>query len=185
MRAKLPRLILRQHRRQFFRFQSTSSTNDETGSSLAESMQSLLKARRTATSLTHNSHHTDHVRQEERIFLKKALDRAVACAQMAPNHKRTEPFSFVRFFADSKAANELAEIAYQTSLSKSHPVAERKRQKWLQIPAFLVAVVHENQSIPLENLEESDQYQGLPYVPPGTEQQLEDVSVLCVFYIPK
>jgi hypothetical protein len=139
---------------------------------LALSLQSILKARRTATGLTHALGN----RQEEQQKLIQALHRAVVCAQMAPNHKRTEPFSFRQILHSSQSAQSVAEIAYQVAANtRSIPVAERKRQKWSEIPAFLVTLVHENQSAPIRDHAEA--YQALPYSPPETERQLEDVSI--------
>jgi hypothetical protein len=95
---------------------------------------------------------------------------------MAPNHKRTEPFSFRRFFVGSLAAQHLAELSYQVTLSSSSsaPNAEAKRKKWLEIPAFLVTLVHENQSSSVSTT--TTPYEPLPYAPPETDRQLEDVS---------
>jgi hypothetical protein len=135
-------------------------------------LQSFLLNRRTATRLTH----CFEKREAEGQLLRAALDRAVECAQMAPNHKRTEPFSFRRFLAGSLAAQQLAEIPYQVTLSScsSAPNAEAKRKKWLEIPAFLVTLVHENQSSSVSTT--TSPYEPLPYTPPETERQLEDVS---------
>ena len=146
---------------------------------MSRAFQSLLMNRRTATRLTAPaSALTEEQEHNKTIAL---LDRAVACAQMAPNHKRTEPFSFVRFLAGSQAAATLADIAYQVSLRKtgSEPNAASKRRKWLQIPAFLVTLVHENQDS-MKVLESSlglDEYDLMTYLPPETERQLEDVSL--------
>lgn len=145
-------------------------------------MHSLLRSRRTATRLVHSL--DDSKRQQEQDYIAQALNRAVACAQMAPNHKRTEPFSFKKIMASSQSAQTLAEIAYQITLNKSsssQPVAERKRQKWLEIPAFLVALIHDNQD-PSSTLVTCDKeaFQELPFMPPKTERQLEDVSSIFV-----
>ncbi len=121
--------------------------------------------------------------QQQQQTLKRALDRAVACAQMAPNHKRTEPFSLKRFLMGSKAAHHLADISYNVTLRKSgsEPNAHAKRLKWRAIPGFLVMLVHENQRSSSSSeqspvLGETDAYALLPYSPPETERQLEDVS---------
>jgi hypothetical protein len=144
-------------------------------SELAASFQSFLQSRRTATRLQ-----SEEEEEQQRKILIPALNRAVQCAQMAPNHKRTEPFSFRRFVAGSEAARQLADISYEVTLRKteSHPNAESKRQKWLQIPAFLVTLVHGNQAgiDDIESSSDNDPYQALPYTPPETEKQLEDVS---------
>jgi hypothetical protein len=62
----------------------------------------------------------------------------------------------------------------------SEPVARKKREKWLQIPAFLVALVHNNQNPTTKEIGGSNDddaiYDPLEYVPPNSERQLEDVS---------
>jgi hypothetical protein len=148
--------------------------DDDDDEYLSSALRSLLLNRRTATRLTF----TLENREAEKHYLMEALDRAVECAQMAPNHKCTEPFSFTRFLASSQASQDLAEISYQVTLAKTQsvPNAEGKRKKWLEIPAFLVASVHENQS-PVEYTETMSSYEALPFSPPETERQLEDVSV--------
>jgi len=127
--------------------------------------------------------------EQEAVHLRSAMDRAVKCAQMAPNHKRTEPFSLKRLLAGSKAASHLADISYHVTLRKpnsSEANAETKRQKWLTIPGFLVMLVHHNQTIendrdvhPTNEDDDKDRYAPLPYAPPTTERQLEDVSMRC------
>lgn len=160
-----------------FTCQRFSSFVSDEGSNtdIARSLQSLLKHRRTATGLAHSFDDAGD-RQMEQQELVQALHRAVACAQMAPNHKRTEPFSFRQILHSSQAAQSVAEIAYQVAANtKSISVAENKRAKWSEIPAFLVTLVHRNQK-PVHN--SSDVYKALPYSPPETERQLEDVSIL-------
>ena len=83
---------------------------------------------------------------DQQRFLKSAIDRAVVCAQTAPNHNRTEPFFFKRIMAPSDSSRHLADIAsrvvYQKKLIKDPEHAQahatRKREKWERIPAFLV-----------------------------------------------
>jgi hypothetical protein len=167
---------------------SDDDDDGESFTSMSSALQSLLQNRRTATRLTHHTTTLEEEnRESERAFLVHALNRAVECAQMAPNHKRTEPFSFRRFLAFSPTAEQLAEISYQVTLAKteSAPNAEAKRKKWLDIPAFLVTLVHENQQIPIidgtsttTTTTTTSPYQALPYTPPETEKQLEDVSVI-------
>ena len=142
-------------------------------------MQSLMLTRRTETEQSVFSKKNSKTLEE--LSLMSAVDRAVKCAQMAPNHKRTEPFSFSRFGFGSQTAHELAEIAYNVTLTdtQNEPNAEGKRWRWLHIPVFLVASVHNNQS-PIE-ISDSTDYDPLPFHPPQTERQLEDVSiVLCL-----
>lgn len=147
------------------------------GQSTAIAFQNLLMSRRT---VAFNKASKDGRSSFAKETLLEALERAVRCAQMAPNHKRTEPFSFRRFLAGSKAANDLAEISYQVTMRKhgSEPDAQAKRKKWLEIPGYLVMLVHENQSADESSSVpgREDYFEALPYSPPETERQLEDVS---------
>lgn len=168
-----------------YSFSTDSNQDDDNKHSLAGPMHSLLRSRRTATRLVHSL--DDSKRQQEQDYIAQALNRAVACAQMAPNHKRTEPFSFKKIMASSQSAQTLAEISYQITLNKSsssssQPVAERKRQKWLEIPAFLVALIHDNQDPSSLVTCDNEAFQELPFMPPKTERQLEDVSSIFFFF---
>ena len=153
---------------------------DETRPSMSAALQSLLVDRRRATLLSRNM----ESREAEQAFVKQALCRAVECAQMAPNHKGTEPFSFRRFMASSPTAGRLAEISYQVALAdtKKIAIAEAKRGKWLGFSAFLVTLVHENQ-ISIDASSTTPPYKPLPYVPPGSETQLEDVSFALIIVV--
>ncbi|KAL3895603.1 MAG: hypothetical protein SGARI_007401 [Bacillariaceae sp.] len=156
---------------------------------LAAELQSLLLSRQTAAKpLVHKTPENDTSREDEIVKLRAALDKAVEAAMMAPNHKRTEPLSFKRIWANTNAAATLADICYQVTLRKkqSEPVARNKREKWSQIPAFLVALVHNNQAgVNVEEIDDkSDDFSQLRYSPPTTERQLEDVSeenILTIF----
>jgi hypothetical protein len=154
------------------------SNSDEFSDETDNGFHSLLLSRRTASKpLTFST--TDdapELRQLEIDHIRNAVDRAVQAAQMAPNHKRTEPFTFVRFWSGSQSAERLADICYQVTLrQKSEPVARKKREKWARIPAFLVALVHDNQHA-VDAHECDDPYDQLTFVPPMTNRQLEDVS---------
>ena len=147
---------------------------------MSAALQSLLVDRRRATLLSRNI----ESREAEQAFMKQALCRAVECAQMAPNHKGTEPFSFRRFMASSPTAGRLAEISYQVALAdtKKIAIAEAKRGKWLGFSAFLVTLVHENQTS-IDASSTTPPYKPLPYVPPGSETQLEDVSFALIIVV--
>ena len=107
-----------------------------------------------------------------------AIERAVQCAMSAPNHKRTEPFTFKQILSSSSSAIELAEIAYHAALrSKGEDVAHAKREKWSKIPAFLVALVNGQ---PDQNTSCKDQYTPIDIVMPISERQLEDYASTCV-----
>eukprot|EP00980_Cylindrotheca_fusiformis_P007177 scaffold1513_cov141-Cylindrotheca_fusiformis.AAC.4 len=140
----------------------------------ALAFQSLLKERRTGTVLKHSS--SLESRQEEQQEIAQALERAVACAQMAPNHRLTEAFSFRQIMHSSQSANAISEIVYQVvANARSIPVAKQKREKWSEATAFLVSLVHDNQKSQLD-ANPDDEYVPLPYSPPETERQLEDYA---------
>ena len=87
--------------------------------------------------------------------------------------------------APSLATDHLAEIAYHVTFQKSHskPNAEKKRRKWSQIPAFLVAMVRaedplysEDSDTTATSREDDQRYKPLDFVPLQTEREMEDVS---------
>ena len=156
---------------------------------LAQNFQNLLQTRRTGTKLVPRD-----LSLRDANFYHAALERAVRCAIQAPNHKRTEPVTFKRMMAPSPRTHRLADIAYETHLRKKmaslpcHASVEeataikksvnKKREKWDQIPAFMVALVQSTH--PLVDVTESmDPYQALPYTPPTSERELEDYATAC------
>ena len=152
-------------------------TMDEQGDLLSDctrSFQSLLSSRNTASNFVV----TEREIKEKAHELKDALSRATACGIMAPNHKLTEPWSFLRLLSPSPGCSKLADITYHVHLSKSIQLAEAKRKMWQQVPAFLVVLAHENHQ-PILRHTVDDPYAPLPYIPPETEAQLEDVSRGC------
>lgn len=172
------------------------SSTDDDRPRLASQFQTMIQTRRTTSHFaplstsTSSPHWQDLSRSDEEsesllapseAFWKEALDRAVACGRRAPNHKRTEPFSFKRIVAPSRATERLAEIAYHVTLHKSQSEvhAEKKRVKWSSIPAFLVATLDHNSAQIAEQQRDDDGgdlYEPLPFVPIQTEREMEDVS---------
>ena len=157
---------------------------------LAKDFQTLLQTRRTA-SYFHPEPSLFSTEQENRTFWNAALDRALQCAQTVPNHKRTEPFFFQRMIAPSPATERLADIAYHVMYRKKKSVslAEKKRDKWRAIPAFLVAIVQSKDHDLYPSVDEfsttsrdgngDDEkrlYQPLPFASVTTPRELEDVS---------
>lgn len=156
-----------------------SSTSVGHLDSTATSFQSMISSRRTISNFLHLN-----------IDLKPALDRAIVCAQSVPTHKRTEPFTFKRLLSRSVIA-ELSEIAYQVTFQRrllkdpdgAKNFAERKKLKWAtQAPAYLVTLVRDqpNQE-PAEN-GDIGPYEELPFIPPATERQLEDVRIQDIYW---
>ena len=173
---------------------SSTDESQQSGDGLSEAFQNMIQTRRTSGRLIPLKT-LPPLYEHEQDFWIDALDRAVRCGQQAPNHKRTEPFTFKRMIAVSEATKRLADIAYHVDMRKRlHPVgegepsdtekvtaqqrAQRKREKWGQIPAFLVTVLSEEtyNSEPVRNCHE---YDPLPYQPPLTERALEDYAASC------
>jgi hypothetical protein len=157
--------------------------------SLARHFQTLIQTRRTTshfatlgdndnTAATFTTAFDNSSSLAAATFWKEALHRAVECGRRAPNHKRTEPFSFKRVISPSAATDRLAEIAYYCALQKPNATeisAEKKRAKWQQIPAFLITMVTAKERLYPEDLD-TGLYHQLPFVPLQTERALEDVS---------
>lgn len=155
---------------------------------LQQSFQNMLKSRRTVSNFLQHS-------ESSGVHFQSAICRAVQCAVEAPNHKRTEPYTFTRLIAPSAATEALANVCYHVSVRRMREKqkgsektllaeAERKRDRWRSIPAFLVASVGgmPDQVPPEEyalNEEEGSEYAQLPFVPPQTELQLENYAASC------
>jgi len=154
---------------------------------LQQSFQNLLRTRRTVSNLIQHPESSAH--------LSTAISRAVQCAVEAPNHKRTEPYTFTRLIAPSATTEALADVCYHVSVRRMREKqkgsektllaeAERKRYRWRNIPAFLVASVGGMpDQIPSDThapyQEEGSEYAELPFVPPQTELQLENYAATC------
>lgn len=124
---------------------------------------------------------------------RSLLDRIILGAQFAPSHGRhsSENCSYMRLISQA-AIDTVSEIAYHVTLKRrlaidpggAHAFAERKKKRWSQIPAYLVALVRNQPDQVAENAGVS-QYLELPYVPPATALQLADygASYSAVNYI--
>jgi nitroreductase len=157
--------------------------HDASTESTAALFQSLIQSRRTVARWDNDGN-----AQIDTAFLSGALDRAILCARHAPNHKRTEPFRFVRMLHQHGGIEQLANICCHVTLQRKLPkdpehaesLAASKRDKWASIPAYLVTLVDQSKRGEAEENEESTDhlgdYEELPFVPPRTERQLEDVS---------
>lgn len=130
---------------------------------------------------------------DQRPFLRNAIQRGVECAMSAPNHKNMEPTTFHQILAPSNAAERLLDIAYGVTLQRlrAHKLsgeeacrseAMRKKEKWSNIPAFVVATISgmQDQCPATYDREETvELYKELPYVAPSTMRQLEDYASAC------
>jgi hypothetical protein len=185
---------------------STSDSRGEKGEKnyddsplLARSFQTLLQNHQASTKFkptrSSNSSSSSLAKDASIALMMAALERACQCATMTPKYNRIEQeasssWTITRLLAPSPDTMRLADIAYHMTFardsreSKSVQSAQRKRAKWLGIPAFLVTLVHDNQSaqaalVDDDNSDQACYYEPLPFAPHETEQQLEDVSETC------
>jgi nitroreductase len=211
--------------------QSADAIPPPTEEALPQLFQNLILTRRTRSHFAPLSPPSDEgdigsrasVDSTKRVFWTDALDRAVMCGYAAPNHRRTEPFTFRRLLSPSSKTRDLADIAYQVQVRKlrlqrqrkeqeeqseeclAHlsgrakegsgsattqadaddaKSAQRKHDKWNQIPAFLVATVkapsliHGGGNDPSELLPPF-LYEPIEYKPPATIRELEDYASCC------
>lgn len=184
---------------------SSDDSQQRTREGLSQAFQTMIQTRRSSGRLIPLKI-LPPLYEHQQNFWIDALDRAVQCGQQAPNHKRTEPFTFKRMIAVSEATKRLADIAYHVdlrqrlngttrssstttddgkSISKcdvdivsAQNRAQRKREKWSQIPAFLVTVVTE-ETYDDKVDSSTNEYETLPYQPPLTERALEDYASAC------
>lgn len=179
------------------RFSSTLpiSSADEVPPQSALDLQNLIATRRTVSNFT--SSPKSSIESETTVFnsseyLRAAIKRGVECALTAPNHKMTEPANFYFIISPSASSEKLLDVAYEVTLRRllmqklsgeeaCRSEATRKREKWANIPAFLIATVSgmEDQTHPQLGKQDELYYSELPYVPPNDIQQLEDYASTC------
>lgn len=203
---------------------STNEVEEQSTSSLSQVFQNLIRTRRTAgkfhpfpsqmnVSTTTSIPTTDMSDKSLNVnfhsYWEGALERAVIAGCSAPNHKKTEPFRFIRIIGPSSTHDQLSNIAYNVSLRKLQQQqqhaknvmsyeeiqlkAQHKRDRWHQIPAYLVTLVNSSKSLnnsseidrgnnldeTLNDDDDNDIYIPLPYQPPLTEIELEDYAAAC------
>jgi nitroreductase len=192
---------------------------------LPQLFQNLILTRRTRSHFAPMIPTSDDTKEDgissadasTRRFWTDALDRAVLCGYAAPNHRRTEPFTFRRLVAPSSKTRDLADLAYQVQLRKLQlqrrrkeeqqeqseecrsdeasgsaatqaeaddaRSAQRKHDKWNQIPAFLVATVKAPSLVQGEDgpsePSNSWRYEPIEYKAPATIRELEDYASCC------
>lgn len=145
----------------------------------AQLFQKMLMSRRTTSNYAPKS--TWESSPQKLLLVREALNRAISCAIQAPNHKRTEPWTFKTLVYPSSARQALLNIIHNDDDKPS-----LKRQRWENIPAFVVALVHgqPNQEEILTTMTSTSDFtvtpmqQELTVVPPSTLQQMEDVSAV-------
>jgi hypothetical protein len=115
--------------------------------------------------------------------VRPALDRALRFAEQTAGGQ-IALCRFVRIV--SRAAIEsMSRIAYHIAMEKNlrtdvesaTKLAERKKAKWIQSSAFIVALMGDQPPHILEH-SDVDSFQELPYIPPASSMQLEEVSLI-------
>lgn len=166
-------------------------TSTNTPSRAASNFQHLISTRRTVSNFQLSSPSTAREDTANISFLREAIKRGVECALTAPNHKMTEPTTFYRIIAPSSASEKLLDIVYEVTLKRllnqklcgleaCKSEAARKREKWSNIPAFLVATVGGmNDQVQSPNSNHGEHFLELPVVPPSDTRQLEDYASAC------
>jgi nitroreductase len=104
---------------------------------LPQLFQNLILTRRTRSHFAPMTATSDDSREDgiisadgsTRRFWTSALDRAVLCGYAAPNHRRTEPFTFRRLVAPSSKTRDLADLAYHVQLRKLQLQRRRKEEQ--------------------------------------------------------
>lgn len=155
-------------------------------STTTQQFQQLIASRRTVSNFASRPQSEQPL---DRQFLRDAITRAVECAVTAPNHRLTEPTTFHRILSPSAASDRLVDITYEVTLQRllnnklsgeeaCRSEAARKREKWLKVPAFVVATV---KGVEWPASEEFDGclYSELPQEPLTTIQQIEDYASAC------
>lgn len=155
----------------------------------AQLVQSIIISRRTVSNYAPKSSWESY--PQKILMIRQAIFRAITCAIQAPNHRRTEPWTFKTLIYPSTKRQALLNLIH-----------DDKRQRWDNVPAFVVALVHgqPNQveelslSLPkpshdeLQNAVSPTNYSTInsgislqhevPLIPPSTMQQMEDVSIV-------
>ncbi|KAL7540522.1 hypothetical protein ACHAXR_010187 [Thalassiosira sp. AJA248-18] len=74
---------------------------------------------------------------------EKAIERAIEAAIYAPNHKRSEPWRF--YLLGPKSIEKVCQLNAELVAAKKGEVAgEKKLQRWLQMPGWLVVTCIKN-----------------------------------------
>jgi hypothetical protein len=151
----------------------------------------------------------DKEKDRPELQLAMAIGQAVKMAitiNVRRNHdqSRTEeessPFTFRKLRSSSRSGRQLIDICFEVALrtTSDDAFARNERETWSEVPAFLVAIVHDNQSetpvmattttaaattttttnVVEKYDDDNDPYKVLGYSPPVNEGQLEDVRYI-------
>lgn len=125
------------------------------------------------------------------IQLARAIDRAVKLSKSTHHNsnscERKHPLTFRRLFSWSRSGQKLLDICFEATLQTTDKtaLAHQEREAWSQVPAYLVAIVHDNQAstATMDHSATSNthdnRYKALAYSPPTTEEQLQDYAGAC------
>ena len=132
----------------------------------AESLQSLLLTRRTV----------NEILPELPTGWEASLERAVAAAIMAPNHKRTEPWRF--HLLGPKRVRAVCELNAELvrEAGKGDAAAEKKLKRWLAMPGWLVVT---RVMLPGEVEDEDEDEDGSTALAKPNGQAREDYAAVC------
>jgi len=138
--------------------------------------------------ITSTSSKTGEKKDLQQYDLNMAIHRAVKLSKTNQLYKdrlttkstEGKPFTFRKLLAMSRSGQKLVDISYEFTLRTTgdDTLAREERKSWSEVPAFLVAIVHNNQAKTTAEGEE-DFYKVLGYSPPTTEEQLEDYASAC------
>lgn len=183
-----------QQQKQVSRTESSNGKADEYDGAVqhhvpeeAQLVQSIIISRRTVSNYAPKSSWESY--PQKILTIRQAIFRAITCAIQAPNHRRTEPWTFKTLIYPSTKRQALLNL-----------INDDKRQRWDNVPAFVVALVHgqpdqiekSSSNLPKPCEDELQRTMSatscstitsgislqheLPLVPPSTMQQMEDVS---------
>ena len=129
-----------------------------------------------------NYSRTEHSNNPREIQLARAIDRAVKISKSTHHNSNRgkQPLTFRRFFSWSRSGQTLLDICYEATLQTTGEtaLAHQEKEAWSQTPAYVVAIVHDNQASTTSTSDHDNRFKALRYSPPTTEEQLQDVSVI-------
>lgn len=155
-----------------------------------------------------NNSQKDEEKDRPELQLAMAIRQAVKMAKTTTNARRNNndqsradeedapPFTFRRLLSSSSSGQRLIDICFEVALRTTSDDAfpRNERDTWSEVPAFLVAIVHNNQNeTPVmattatttnvvekdDDDDDNDPYKVLGYSPPVNEGQLEDYASAC------
>ena len=133
-----------------------------------------------------NYSRTEHSNNPREIQLARAIDRAVKISKSTHHNSNNgkQSLTFRRFFSWSRSGQALLDICYEATLQTTGEMAlaHQEKESWSETPAYVVAIVHDNQASTTSTSDHDNRLKSLRYSPPTTEEQLQDVSVTHLLY---